>query len=114
MGSAVNPFASAHAFDSFYDRTVAVEGVRQGKSLRGQYRACVDELGFADPLGDSDSSSDRRAVSILVPRRGEGAWIGGRPQVGDIVRIDGLEVRFRVSRVSLPLGQDWQIEARQA
>lgn len=96
-----------------YDRVVGVEGARQGKTLRGQFRACVFELGLMDPLADTDSSSERRAVSINVPRCGADGWIGGRPQVGDMVMLDD-GTRFRVCRVSLPMGGDWAMEAREA
>lgn len=107
-------FSNESAFAPMYSDVVGVEGVRQGRSLRGSFRACVFDVGLCDPLAETDGSSSRGVVRILVPRRGEGAWIGGRPQVGDRVRITGDQRVFRVSFVSLPMGQDWEMEARQA
>lgn len=110
----MNLFECPKAFAPMYDSVVGVEGVRQGKTLRGQFRACVFDLGLCDPLAESDGSSARGAIRVLVPRCGDGAWIGGRPQVGDSVRVAGDPRAFRVSFVSLPLGQDWEMEARQS
>lgn len=107
-------FEDTRAFAPMYDQTVAVEGLRQGRTLRGQYRACVFDNGLADPLADVDTASGRRSVSIAIPRRGDESWICGRPQVGDVVRIVGEAASFRVFRVSLPMGSDWMVEAREA
>lgn len=107
-------FDSPKAFSPMYDRVVGVEGVRVGKTLRGQFRACVFDVGLCDPLAETDASSSRGVVRILVPRCGEGAWISGRPQVGDRVRIADDGRTFKVSHVSLPMGGDWEMEARQA
>lgn len=106
-------FDNPYAFAPIFDTVVGVEGARQDKILRGQFRACVFEQGLMDPLAETDSSSERRVVSINVPSCGADGWIGGRPQVGDRVMLeDGT--RFRVCRVSHPMGGDWAMEAREA
>lgn len=102
------------AFTPMYDTVVGVDGVRSGKTLRGQFRACVFDVGLCDPLAETDGSSSRGVVRILVPRCGEGAWISGRPQVGDRVQIADDGRTFKVSHVSLPMGDDWDMEAREA
>lgn len=106
-------FDSPKAFSPMYDSVIGVECVRQGKTLRGQSMACVFDVGLSDPLADTDVSSSRGVVRILVPRHGEGAWLSGRPQVGDRVTIADCGRTFKVSHVSLPMGDDWEMEARE-
>lgn len=106
--AAIAPFAP------FYTDTVGVEGQRAGKQLRGQFRACVFDQGLGDPLNDADASTSRRCVTIQIPVDGPGAWIGGRPQVGDKVTVESYGCTFKVSTVSRPLGCAWELEARQA
>lgn len=110
----MNIFDNPKAFSPMYDRVVGVEGVRAGKPLRGQFRACVFDVGLCDPLAETDGSSARGVVRILVPRRGADCWISGRPQVGDRVEVVDDPRTFRVSAVSLPMGDDWEMEAREA
>lgn len=99
------------AFAPFYADEVSVVGARGGRTLRGTYRACVFAQGLDAQIGDESVDSHRRRITISIPR-GEDGWIGGRPQIGDEVKgADG--VKFRVDAVSCPLGDAWEMEARQ-
>lgn len=106
--------ANDRAFAPMYDECIGVRGVRCGKTVGGQYAACVFDLGLCDPMSGIDASNARGVVRILVPRSGPGAWIGGKPQVGDVVTLPDDGRKFKVSHVSLPLGADWEMEAREA
>lgn len=100
-------------FDPFYSDTLGVERTRQGRTLRGQFRACVFDVGLSDPLMDRDSTSSRGLVQILVPRCGDSAWLSGRPQVGDCVTIADTGKAYKVSHVAQQMGGDWELEARE-
>lgn len=118
-----SPFASPAAFAPFFREAVAVEGRREAipalngggtvaRSVRGTFRACVMDCGFAEPLADGDATCSARVYAVSV-RKGD--WVDRTPpRVGDRVRatVGGRSASLVVTSVSC--GEDvWTAEARE-
>jgi len=106
-----------NAFAPFFDETIVVEGVRKHgsgtRSVRGSFKACVFDSGFADPFAEADAESNARAFSVSV-RAGD--WLDRTPpQTGDRISFDkqGLSFKLAVSRVESLFGDTWTLTAKE-
>ena len=119
-----DPFSNPAAFAPFYRDAITVEGTRRSlpslqgshgvpRAVRGTFRACVIDNGFAEPVAESDAESSLRTFGISV-RRGD--WIDRMPpQTGDRVALvrDGQTLRLCVSGVGVACGDAWTFTARE-
>lgn len=95
------------SFAPFFDELVVVSGTRPGtppssdaKTFRCTCRACVMPLADAAAVLDDSVQATRPRFSVLVPSRGDRAWIeaalGTRPQTGDAIELaNGLKATVR-------------------
>ena len=96
--------------------SVAVSGVRKTatgtRPVRGLITSCTISSGFSDPLGELAASSADKLVTVLVPKRGEGAWFDATdPLEGDGLTFEDGE-RYAVVSVSETRGLYYKIGAR--
>ena len=105
-------FDRPSAFRRFYDDEIVVEAQRAGRSVKGTFKACVFDSGFAEPFADADAETDVRSFSVSV-RAGD--WIDAKPpQVGDRIALvrEGFSYSLAVKSVSPGVG-DWCMDARE-
>ena len=108
-------FDNPKAFAPFYDQIVAVKGDVQS----GTFKACVFEGGSDDPLAEASMGVDRRSITVIVPKFGEGGWNNVRPPaIGDLVTIlswggvEGVD-DFRIQSAANDNGDAWLVTARE-
>ena len=102
------------AFDPFFDSTIAIKGRNQNISLK----ACIFEEDYDEPLSDASASADRRKVSAIFPKHGEGGWNGNvSPKRGDLLSVTswgGMPSNdtFAIEKV-VDFVDSWQLSARE-
>ena len=105
-------FSNPAAFAPLYGDLVAVEGSRPDGRTSGTYRACVFDDGLEDPLSAMAVESNRRVLSVHIPKVGPGGWNDTQPpQVGDTLTIPA-GVSFSIERVG-DFADAWLLTARQ-
>ena len=114
-------FDSSVAFVPFYDEVIVVEGKRPFRSdggtvasrvMKGTFRACIFDEGFADPLSPNDADSSARYFSVSVK---PGDWRDATPpQVGDRISFERESITFnlRVKDI-VPTFGSWTVTARE-
>ena len=112
-------FDNPDAFGPFFDETIVVEGKRPAsraagasRPVKGTFRACVFDNGFADPFAEGDADSNVRTFSVSVR---PGDWIEGTPpQPGDRITLerDGFSFHLAVKDVTPTFGS-WTVAARE-
>ena len=103
-------FQSKRAFAPFYDDIVAVEGQRQGRTVKtGGLAACVLDQGLDDAISEGDSDSIRRRYTIRI-RASDWPDVFA-PQRGDTLLLADGNERLSVLSVARSLG-DIVMEAR--
>lgn len=83
------------------------------RPVRGSVSACILSSGFADPLGALATGTDAKAVTLLVPKSGDGAWFDrSDPIPGDVLET-AEGVRYSVVSVEAVRGVYYKVGARQ-
>lgn len=96
--------------------SIAVSGVRKTatgtRPVRGLLTSCTTSSGFNDPLGELSASSGDKLITVLVPKRGEGAWFDATdPQEGDVLTLEDGD-KYAVISVDETRGLYYKIGAR--
>lgn len=107
-------FDNAAAFTPFFTERVEISGPRpDGVELRGTYAVCLLFGGSSPALVNLSPQNEATLLTVLVARRGDGAWNRTeQPQIGDTVRLrDGR--RFDVKRVDALDDTHYTLEARE-
>jgi len=119
-------FHNAAAMAPFFDDVIVVEGVRASTSqtlkqsnnqttpqptrIRGTFRACVIDNGFADPVAAGDAESSVRTYTIVTPA---GEWLAHTPpQTGDRITLSNGR-HLAVQAINSIDAADWTITAKE-
>ena len=98
----------SEAFAPMYHDKVVVRGGVASAPVEITLPACVFEGGFDNPVDDEAIATERRTLTILVPK---GKWrFAEPPKTGMTLEIEG--VTYTIQEVAPVLG-DWQMTARE-
>lgn len=104
------------SFEPFFDEFVKITARRQSGTFSGGFKACVMPIDNSSDILDTSAQEGILKFSVLIPIRGDGAWIesaiGHRPQVGDVIELKN-GMKTSVCKVSPIVDSWWEMEARQ-
>ena len=84
--------------------------IPQPTRIRGTFRACVIDNGFADPVAAGDAESSVRTYTIVTPA---GEWLAHTPpQTGDRITLSNGR-HLAVQAINSIDAADWTITAKE-
>ena len=107
-------FDNARAFTPFFAECAEISGARpDGVTVRGTYAVCLLFGGNADALVDLSPENEATLLTVLLARRGAGAWNRQEPpQIGDVVKLrDGR--KFSVRKCTAYEDTHYTLDARE-